>query len=128
MRRKGLHWAWVVLAVCFVDLFVNYSIRLGFGVVLPEMIRSLDLNRTQGGAIFNFYLAAYVCLTPFMGNLTDRFGARRVITLLGIILGAGTLLMGTVEHFWTACIFFALAAALLMQRVKKPEERNRSKT
>ena len=108
MRRQGLHWAWVILAVCFVDLFVNYSIRLGFGVVLPEMIRSLELNRTQGGAIFNFYLAAYVCLTPFAGNLTDRFGARRVIALFCIILGIGTLLMGTVERFWTASIFFAL--------------------
>ena len=75
------------------------------------MIRSLSLNRTQGGAIFNFYLAAYVCLTPFAGNLTDRFGARRVITLFCIVLGTGTLLMGTVEHFWTACIFFALAGA-----------------
>jgi len=111
MRRKGLHWAWVILAVCFVDLFVNYSIRLGYGVVLPEMIRSIELNRTQGGAIYNFYLAAYVCLTPFTGNLTDRFGARRVITLFGIVLGIGTLLMGTVEHFWAACIFFALVGA-----------------
>jgi len=111
MRRKGLHWAWVILAVCFVDLFVNYSIRLGYGVVFPEMIRSIELNRTQGGAIYNFYLAAYVCLTPFTGNLTDRFGARRVITLFGIVLGIGTLLMGTVEHFWAACIFFALVGA-----------------
>jgi sugar phosphate permease len=111
MRRKGLHWAWVILAVCFVDLFINYSIRLGYGVVLPEMIRSIGLNRTQGGAVYNFYLAAYVCLTPFAGNLTDRFGARRVITLFGIALGIGTLLMGTVERFWTACLFFALAGA-----------------
>ena len=111
MRRKGLHWAWVILAVCFVDLFVNYSIRLGFGVVLPEMIRSLELSRTQGGAIYNFYLAAYVCLTPFAGNLTDRVGARRVITLFCIVLGVGTLLMGAVESFWMACIFFALAGA-----------------
>ena len=107
-RLVGLHWAWVILAVCFVDLFVNYSIRLGFGVVLPEMIRSLGLNRTQGGNIFNAYLAAYLCLTPLTGNLTDRFGARRVITSFCLILGLGTLLMGTVRHFLTACLFFAL--------------------
>lgn len=111
MRRKGFHWAWVILAVCFVDLFISYSIRLGYGVVLPEMIRSLGLNRTQGGAIFNFFLVAYVCLTPFTGNLTDRFGARRVITLFCILLGTGTLLMGTVESFWSASIFFALTGA-----------------
>ncbi|HID61690.1 MAG TPA: MFS transporter [Anaerolineae bacterium] len=111
MRKRGFHWAWVILAVCFIDLFVNYSIRLGFGVVLPEMIRSLRLNRTQGGAIYNFYLAAYICLTPFTGHLTDRFGARKIITLFCIVLGAGTLLMGTVEHFWTAGIFFAFVGA-----------------
>ena len=109
--KKDVHWAWIILSVCFINLFVNYSIRLGFGVVLPEMIRSLGLNRTQAGAIFNFYLAAYICLTPFTGNLTDRFGARRIITLFSILLGAGTLLMGAVERFWTACIVFALVGA-----------------
>lgn len=109
--RKGLHWAWVILAVCFVNLFLNYSIRLGFGVVLPEMIRSLGLNRTQSGTMFNFYFFAYVCLTPLAGNLTDRFGARRIITLFCILMGTGTLLIGTVERFWAACIFFALAGA-----------------
>jgi sugar phosphate permease len=111
LSNKGLHWAWIILSVCFVNLFVNYSIRLGYAVVLPEMIRSIGLNRTQGGTIYNFYLAAYLCLTPFAGNFTDRFGARRVITLFCILMGSGTLLMGTVERFWTACIFYGLVGA-----------------
>jgi MFS family permease len=111
MSTRGLHWAWVILAVCFADLFVNYSVRLGFGVLLPEMIRALELNRTQGGAIFNFYLAAYICLTPLAGNLTDRLGARWVIASAGVVLGGGTLLLGSAQGFWTACAFFALAGA-----------------
>jgi sugar phosphate permease len=109
--EKGFHWAWIILAICFIDLFVNYAIRNGFGVTLPEMIRSLELNRTHGGIIFNFYFAAYICLTPLTGTLTDRFGARKVITLFCILLGIGTFLMGRAEGFWTACIFFALAGA-----------------
>jgi sugar phosphate permease len=110
-QRKPFHWAWVILIVCFLDIFVNYSIRLGYGVVLPEMIRTLDLNRTQGGSILNFYLAAYLILTPFTGNLTDRLGARRIIPSFGLLLGLGALLMGTVDGFWTACIFFGLVGA-----------------
>jgi MFS family permease len=105
------HWAWVILAICFVNFFLNYSISLGFGIVLPEMIQSLGLSRTQGGIIYNFYLIAYICLTPLAGNLTDRFGARRVITLLCIALGIGTLFMGAVESFWMACMAFALVGA-----------------
>ena len=109
--KRGFHWAWIILSVCFVNLFLNYGIRLGFGVVLPEMISSLGLNRTQAGTIFNIYLAVYICITPLTGNLTDRFGARRVITLFSILLGIGTLLMGMVQSFGQACLVFAVAGA-----------------
>jgi len=107
-RKPVIHWAWVILAVCFVNLFVNYSIRLGYGVVLPEMIRTMGLTRLEGGDIFNAYLFAYVCLSPFVGNLTDRLGARRIVPLFGIVLGLGALLMGTAASFRQACLFFAL--------------------
>jgi sugar phosphate permease len=107
-KKDPVHWAWVILAICFVNLFVNYSVRLGYGVVLPEMIRALGLNRTAGGSIFNAYLFSYIALTPLTGFLTDRFGGRRVITACTLILGAGVLLMGTVKSLFPACVFYAV--------------------
>jgi MFS family permease len=111
MKEFRFHWAWVILGVCFVDLFVNYSIRLGFGVILPEMIKELNLTRTQGGNIFNSYLAIYMILTPFVGNLTDRYGARRIIASFGALLGGGAVLMGTAESFTAACLYYAMVGA-----------------
>ncbi len=108
MGKKHLHWAWIILAVCFADLFINYSIRLGYGVVLPEMIRDLRLSRTAGGTIFNAYLLVYIFLTPLTGFLTDRFGARRVITVCALILGLGALHMGRGDGLKAACFAFAL--------------------
>ncbi len=52
-NSQRLHWAWVILGIGFLDLFVNYSVRLGYGVVLPEMIRTLGFGRAAGGSIFN---------------------------------------------------------------------------
>jgi sugar phosphate permease len=104
--KRRLHWAWVVLAICFVDLFINYSVRLGYGVVLPEMIRNLGFGRAAAGSIYNAYLFTYVAVTPFTGYLTDRLGARRVITICLLVLGFGVILMGTVDSLWTACLFF----------------------
>lgn len=106
-----LHWAWVILAVCFVNLFINYSIRLGYGVVLPEMIRDLGFSRTAAGSIYNAYLFSYIALTPLTGYLTDRFGARLVITICTLILAVGVLLMGTVTNLETACFYYAIAGA-----------------
>jgi len=107
-KTTAIHWAWVILAISFANLFVNYSVRLGYGVVLPEMIQSLGLTRTAGGSIYNAYLFTYILLTPLTGLLTDRFGARPVISACGIILSLGVLLMGTTRTLWTACLFYAV--------------------
>jgi sugar phosphate permease len=104
-----LHWAWVILAVCFINLFINYSIRLGYGVVLPEMIRDLGFSRTAAGSIYNAYLFSYIAFTPLTGYLTDRFGARLVITTCTLILAVGVLLMGTVTNLGMACLYYAIA-------------------
>ena len=102
------HWAWLILAVCFVNLFINYSIRLGYGVILPEMIRTLGFGRAAGGTIYNSYLFTYILVTPFTGFLTDRLGARRVISVCLLVLGIGVTAMGSVATLQGACIFFAL--------------------
>ena len=107
-RERSFHWAWIILATCFFSLFINYSVRLGYGVVLPEMIRTLNFGRTAGGSIYNAYLLSYIALAPFAGYLTDRFGARYVITSCSLILGIGVLLMGTVNNLWMACLFYAI--------------------
>ena len=106
--QTRIHWAWVILGTCFLNLFVNYSVRLGYGVVLPEMIRDLGFSRTGGGSIFNAYLFTYICLTPLTGYLTDRLGARVIIPICALVLGAGALLMGTASNLWTAGLFFGL--------------------
>jgi sugar phosphate permease len=106
--EKPFHWAWVIIATVFVDLFINYSVRIGYGVVLPEMISTLGFTRTDTASIYNSYLFAYIAITPFSGYLTDRLGARRVITVCCFILGIGVLLMGTINTLWTACLFYAV--------------------
>jgi sugar phosphate permease len=92
-ERRGFHWAWVILATVFVDLFINYSVRIGYGVVLPEMISNLGFSRTGVGSIYNSYLCL-CCLHPF-GYLTDRVGARMLCGMLSVLRSA--ILMGTIN-------------------------------
>jgi sugar phosphate permease len=108
VRTSSIHWAWIILATCFVNLFINYSVRLGYAVVLPEMIRSLEFGRVAGGSIYNAYLFSYIILTPISGYLTDILGARRVITVCSLILGLGVISMGTIGSLWEACLFYAI--------------------
>lgn len=109
MRRfRFPHYAWIILFTCFVNLFINYAVQLGYGVILPEMIQELNFSRTAGGTIFNAYLIIYIALTPITGYLADRLGARRVISTSALVLGLGSVLMGTVQTLWMACMVYAM--------------------
>ncbi|MDD2673013.1 MAG: MFS transporter [Syntrophales bacterium] len=133
MDSLRFHPAWIILIICFLDIFINFSIRLGYGLSLPEMIREIGFSRSAAATIYNSYLLVYVAATPFAGYITDRFGARWVITSCAALLGAGTLLMGTVHDFGAACLFYALAglgasgiwtpALTLIQRWFSPRRR-----
>ena len=107
-QRPTFHWAWVILAICFANFFITYSIRLGYGILLPQMSESLSLTKAQGGLIYSFFFFAYLLFSPIVGNLTDRFGARRVMALFSIFLALGTMLMGGVSGFWSGAFFFGL--------------------
>ncbi|MCF8034311.1 MAG: MFS transporter [Desulfarculaceae bacterium] len=109
MPRSAIHWAWVILAVCFVNLFINFSARLGFGVVLPSMLEPLDISRTGGGTIYNAYLFVYLIFTPVVGYLNDRFGGRIVVTLCALVLGLGLMGMGWATGLGWASAAFGLA-------------------
>jgi sugar phosphate permease len=73
------------------------------------MIRDLDFGRTAAGTIYNSYLFTYIAITPISGYLTDRHGARRVISVCLLILGVGVVMMGTVKTLASASLYFGLA-------------------
>ncbi|MGQ9509039.1 MAG: MFS transporter [Thermodesulfobacteriota bacterium] len=104
-----IHWAWIILGVSFITLFINYSIRIGaYSILLPKMIPDLRINLTQAGMIRSSYFIAYILCSPLMGWLTDRIGARWVISFFSLILGGGTFLMGKASSLSSAILFHAI--------------------
>jgi sugar phosphate permease len=108
-RIKAIHWAWYILGASFVTTLVSYTTRLGYGVILPEMVKSLGISRTEGGLTYSILFIMYTLFAPIVGNLTDRIGARRVITFFCAVLAVGVLLMSTVNRLITAALFLGIA-------------------
>ncbi len=107
MTRR-IHWAWVILLASFITVFTNYSIRLSYGILMPEMITALKITKAQAGAIASSYYLSYTIFSPLLGFLIDRVSARWVLTVFSFILGGGTFLMGKPASLFQACLFFAV--------------------
>lgn len=102
--------AYAIIIASFFTVGIAYSVRYGYGMLLPEMLPSLEISKTQAGTIFSIYFVVYTIFTPVMGTLSDLYNYRILLTVFAAILGLGVLLMSTVTTFAQACLFFPLAA------------------
>jgi len=107
MTRR-LHWAWVILVCSFITVFTSYSIRLSYGILMPEMIVSLRITKAQAGAIASSFYLAYTIFSPLVGFLVDRLSARKLLILFSLILAGGTFFMHRADSLWQAALFFGI--------------------
>ena len=98
-----------VLVACFFTVFTAYAIRYSYGVLLPEMLPSLAISKTEAGVIYASFFIAYTVFSPVLGFLGDRYDIRVLLTLFAAILGAGTFLMAYSSSLVEASLFFTLA-------------------
>ncbi len=92
----------------FFTLFIAFSIRYSYGLILPYMLSSLGISKTEAGVIFSSYFITATLLAPVFGMLGDRFDTRLILTIFVAILGLGSYLMSFSSSVIQACIFFAL--------------------
>jgi MFS family permease len=99
----------LVLIACFLTVFTAYAIRYGYGVLLPEMLGSLDISKAEAGVIYSSFFIAYTVSSPILGLLGDRWNARWLLSLFVAILGIGAFLMSYASSILSASLFYTLA-------------------
>ena len=98
-----------IIIAGFFTVFTAFAVRYIYGILLPEMLPSLAISKTEAGVIFASYLIAYMVFSPILGLLTDRYDVRLILTLFVVLLGAGALFMSYASSMVNASLFFMLA-------------------
>src|SRR4030043_334108 len=99
----------LILTACFLTVFIAYAIRCGYGILLPEMLVSLDITKTDAGVIFSAFFIAYTIASPVCGFIADRYGSRWLLASFVTALGVGAFLMSRPSSLLQASLFFTLA-------------------
>jgi OFA family oxalate/formate antiporter-like MFS transporter len=98
-----------IIIAGFCTIFVAFAIRYSYGLLLPEMLPSLAISKTEAGIIYSSYFLIYTLCSPVLGLLVDRSDARVLLTVFVGLLGLGAYLMSFSTTVVQASIFFALA-------------------
>ena len=94
MKRRRLSApATVVLLLCFMYL-ITYVDRTNLSTAGPLMRKELGLSLTQLGLVFSAFGYPYAIFQIIGGHLGDRLGARRTLTVCGLLWALATILTG----------------------------------
>ena len=90
MRR-----AWLLILLCGSTIItINMGLRQGFGLFLPPISEQLGTGRELFALAIAIQNLAWGASSPFFGALADRFGARYICAIGGLIYTLGMLVMG----------------------------------
>ena len=107
-HTDSVHYAWLVLAVTFLCLFVASALRSVPGIIMMSLEQEFDWKRETISGAISLNLLLFGLAGPFLGRLMDLYGAKKVsvITLILSVLGAvGSVFM---KASWQMYLFWGL--------------------
>ena len=108
LKKNSLHYAWVILGAACVLNIVSRADSASFGVFIDPLVEQFGWKR--GDISFAYSLAFIVGLPAvvIMGWLGDRYGARILMLGASLLIGAGTVLLGTITELWHFYVFYGI--------------------
>jgi predicted MFS family arabinose efflux permease len=108
LRRKGIHYAWIVLALTFLSMLISAA-SLGIpGVLLAPLGKEYGWNTAEISTALAVRFVLFGLMGPFAAILIQRYGVRTIVcsalTLIAAGLGCATL----ATHLWHLVIFWGL--------------------
>jgi sugar phosphate permease len=105
-RMRRLRWtAFVLVAMAYVLSFFH---RIAPAAIAGELRAAFDATSAQLGALAATYFFVYTLMQVPTGILVDALGPRRVVTLGGLLAGAGSVAFGLAPTLGVAALGRAL--------------------
>jgi predicted MFS family arabinose efflux permease len=89
---------WQVFAAFALAYYLSYFYRVVNAVIAPNLIRELQIGPADLGLLTSTYFITFALFQLPLGVLLDRFGPRRVESLLLLFAAAGAMTFGLAER------------------------------
>jgi len=120
-REKRFFYGYVVVIAAFFIMFVSWATYNSFGIFLTPLLENFKWNTAAATGAFSLSMFLYGVLGIVVGGLNDRLGPRLVLTLCGVLLGLGYLLMSWVGSLWQLYLFLGVIIGVAMSGVWVPQ-------
>jgi MFS family permease len=109
--KPRLFYGYIVVISAFLCMMTIFGLYVSFGVFLKPILSEFGWTRAATSGAFSLSMIVHGFLGIFMGGINDRFGPRLVLSLSGVLLGLGFVLVSQVSTLWQLYLFYSLIGA-----------------
>lgn len=112
LERRGVHYAWVVMAIGFLTMLIS-SAALGLpGAFLRPLSREFGWSTGQISSALAIRFALFGLLGPFAAILMERYGLRRIVCLALVLIASGLMLATRMNALWQLFVLWGLVLGI----------------
>lgn len=107
-------YGYIIVIFSFLCLLIMHGITSSYGIFLVQIQNQTQWDRAtiSGASSLAFFLTGLFAIVS--GRLVDKYGPRFVMTISGIILGAGYLLVSQISTVWQLYLAYGVITGIGM--------------
>jgi len=107
-----LHYAWVIVAVCFAVAVMTAGVRSTPGVLIVPLEDEFGWSRATISFALGVNLLLFGAIGPYAAAVMGRVGARRIITLALAVTAASVVVTPAMTHPWQLILLWRVVVGL----------------
>lgn len=118
--KSRFFYGYVIVLASFVIMGVMWGAFYSFGVFFKPLLEEFGWTRAMTSGAFSLSLLTLGLFAIVVGKLNDRFGPRIIVSVAGLLLGIGYILLSQVTTTWHLYLFYGVLVGIGMSAAFVP--------
>jgi MFS family permease len=111
-QRSPAFYGYVIVVAAFLSMAVTSGAIFSFSVFFAPLQAEFGWTRAITSSAFSLNMLVQGMLGIAVGRLNDRFGPRLILTLSGILLGVGFILVSRIHALWQLYLLYGVVIGI----------------
>jgi MFS family permease len=110
--RSSFFYGWVIVAAGALLLATSFGICFSFGVFFTSLQQEFSWSRATTSSLFSLYLLFVGVFSIWGGRVSDKYGPKLVVLIMGAISGLSLIMTSRIESPWQLYLTYSVLLPL----------------
>ncbi len=111
-KNPRFFYGYVVVIAAFLVMVVVWGTAQTFGIFFKPVLTEFSWTRAETSGAVSISIITHAFISMVAGRLTDRISPRLIVTMGGIVMGLGYILMSQISAIWQLYLFYGVLVGI----------------